>query len=103
MDVCCPQKIDIKFEADDKIKKIKAGFDRSCVITGKHFFFRKNNINKKEKGNCYLWGGEPLQTLGGENYEGFVNLKEQLGINNCKIVDVGLGYMHTIVVIEQQP
>ena len=52
MDVCCPLKIDIKFEADDKIKKIKAGFDRSCVITGKNLFFfqKKNNINKKKRG-----------------------------------------------------
>jgi len=41
-----------------------------------------------------------LQTLGGEDYEGIVNMKEQLGIQNCKILDVGLGYMHTLVVLD---
>ena len=54
-----------------------------------------------EKGNCYIWGGEPLSDLGGENYEGIVNLKQELGINDCKIMDVALGYMHTLVVVEE--
>jgi len=41
LDICAPQLISIQLEPQDKIVKIKAGFDRSCAITGrknkKHF------------------------------------------------------------------
>lgn len=37
LDVCSPQIIDIKLDTSDKIIKVKAGFDRSCAITGKNF------------------------------------------------------------------
>ncbi len=68
--------------------RVKAGFDRSCVFTN--------------KGNCYIWGGEDLSALGGENYQGIGNVKKELGFDNSDILDVGFGYMHTILLLSQR-
>ena len=70
----------------EKIDKVRAGFDRTCVIT--------------DKGNAYIWGGEDLRAIGAHYHQGIENLREQVD-KEYRITDVGLGYAHTIVLVDK--
>eukprot|EP00359_Climacostomum_virens_P005655 CAMPEP_0204915602 /NCGR_PEP_ID=MMETSP1397-20131031/13573_1 /ASSEMBLY_ACC=CAM_ASM_000891 /TAXON_ID=49980 /ORGANISM="Climacostomum Climacostomum virens, Strain Stock W-24" /LENGTH=398 /DNA_ID=CAMNT_0052087717 /DNA_START=36 /DNA_END=1228 /DNA_ORIENTATION=- len=79
---CSPMKIPLP--TSGKVVRIIANFERSAAIT--------------DTGECWVWGGEDLSHVGGENYEGFTLMNEELPEDSGEgIMDVGLGYMHTIV------
>lgn len=100
MDICSPREINLNLSPNEKIVKIKGGFDRSYVITSKNKLKLKLIISFIDEGNCYIWGGEDLTKFGGEFYNGIVCLNKDLGLN-YKIKDVCLGYLHTLVHTEE--
>ena len=58
--------MEIPLQGNEKIIKIKAKFDRTCVIT--------------DEGNAYIWGGEDLSHLTSEPFRPHVyNLREDIG------------------------
>ncbi|KAL4449979.1 hypothetical protein ABPG74_015098 [Tetrahymena malaccensis] len=87
IDQCSPTQVRIEMDEDEYPTKVKAAFDRSAVFTN--------------KGNCYVWGGEDLRAIGAENYGPVQNLKKEMGLTSEQIKDVGLGYLHTLVLVEQ--
>ena len=66
------------------IKRIQAGFDRSCAFL--------------ETGEVWVWGGDDSKYLGGEFYPDFTLLNDELPEDvSGEISHVGLGFMHTLI------
>lgn len=81
-DQCSPTPIKVPFTSP--IRRIQAGFDRSCVFL--------------ETGEVWIWGGDDLRYLGGEFYQDFTLLNDQLPEEvSGEITHVGLGFLHTLV------
>lgn len=90
---CTPKKVPLPEEAgqNNKIVKIYAKCNRSAALL--------------ENGNFYYWGGFSYHSQYYINiqpkYEGFSLFNTESGIpENSKIVDVGLGFLHDIVLIQ---
>ena len=85
--------IDLGMAEGEKIVKIKAGMNRSAVFTS--------------KGRCLVFGGREdspthcnrllTKKLVDDNREGVVDYSQEFG---DRIVDIGLGLMHTLVITE---
>lgn len=78
IDQCSPSQVLLNMEPGEVAVAVKAGFDRSAVLTskGRVFLISSNKICLlKDKGGCYVWGGEDLTSIGAENYAPVVNLK----------------------------
>ncbi|CAG9333564.1 unnamed protein product [Blepharisma stoltei] len=73
----------VEIPSEHKIVKITAAFDRSGAWL--------------ENGEFWTWGGEDWRYLEGEFYENFTLLNSLLPNSQEEIVDVGLGFIHTLV------
>ncbi len=86
--ICTPKKVPIP--SNSKIKKIYAESNRTAALI--------------ENGEMWYWGGfayEPKRsTRNFARYDGFNLYNSELGVpKNAKILDVGLGYLHDILII----
>lgn len=84
---CTPKSL----EFESKVVKLFARNNRSAVIL--------------ENGDAFYWGGISFdQNYNLKNmpkYNGLNKLNDEEGIpKDCKIVDIGLGYLHDLVLIE---
>lgn len=82
-----PQLVELNLNTDETIIKAKAQGNRSAVITS--------------EGRAFIWGEKDLSIfcikniiLDGPFHEGIEELSQQIGE---KINDVGLGYLHTVL------
>lgn len=81
-DQCSPTPVKLPFSSP--IKRIQAGFDRSCAFL--------------ETGEVWVWGGDNSKPLGGEFYPDFTLLNDELPEEvSGEISHVGLGFMHTLI------
>jgi alpha-tubulin suppressor-like RCC1 family protein len=72
----------IEIPGTGKVVKVFAAFDRSAAI--------------KDNGEVWVWGGTDSRYLDGEYYESMTLINPTLPQNE-EIVDIGLGYLHTLV------
>lgn len=81
-DQCSATPVKVPFTSP--IRRIQAGFDRSCAFL--------------ESGEVWVWGGDNFKYLGGEFYPDFTLLNDELpeGVSG-EISHVGLGFMHTLI------